>query len=86
MLHQTKHTFNLERLGFFFFYLGLLSLRFFILVHVFDSTFKTVISSMLVTNLVIERERERERGFIEISHRNRQKNNFENEIKFSELK
>ena len=61
------------------------------MVHVFDSTFKTVISSMFVTNLVIEREREREREDLltlhdQISHRNRQRNSFENEIKFSELK
>ena len=67
------------------------SLRFFILVHVFDSTFKTIISSMFVTNLVIEREREREREDLltlhdQISHKNRQRNSFENEIKFSELK
>ena len=46
---------------------------------------------MFVTNLVIEREREREREDLltlhdQISHRNRQKNSFENGIKFSELK
>ena len=59
------------------------------MVHAFDSTFKTVISSMFVINLVIEREREREDLLTlhdQISHRNRQKNSFENEIKFSELK
>ena len=44
---------------------------------------------MFVINLVIEREREREDLLTlddQISHRNRQKNSFENEIKFSELK
>ena len=61
------------------------------MVHAFDSIFKTVISSMFVINLVIEREREREREDLltlhdQISHRNRQKNSFENEIKFSKLK
>ena len=59
------------------------------MVHAFDSIFKTVISSMFVINLVIEREREREDLLTlhdQISHRNRQKNSFENEIKFSELK
>ena len=61
------------------------------MVYAFDSIFKTVISFMFVINLVIEREREREREDLltlhdQISHRNRQKNSFENEIKFSELK
>ena len=44
---------------------------------------------MFMINLVIEREREREDLLTlhdQISHRNRQKNSFENEIKFSELK